>query len=382
MTPAVSLHADATREIGRRIVDAAASGRRLRLIGHGGWLDAGRPVVADETLDLSPLTGIGEYTPGDFTITAGAGTPLSDLDAITADHGQWLPLDPYGPRTGTLGATLATASEGPLAASIGAPRDVTLGLAVVTGEGKLIHGGGRVVKNVAGFDLVRLNIGAWGTLGAITEATLRVRARPAVDRTLSLQLGKRPVDLDRLVRELRQSPIQPLAAEILSPAMARHLGLTTGTVVLVRLAGNRTAVATQLDTLRRMGPLDDAPLDAWRQLAVCEPAYARVLTAAVRPSELTALWVHLITLLGPSEPLLQATIDRGRIRIMLPTSMDAALDALYRTPPSGATLRGERLPRTLWDLRRTRPTDAIARRLQRAFDPQGVLNAGLVLGPA
>ena len=101
--------------------------------------------------------------------------------SVTSAEGQWLALDPFGARTGTLGATIATGSSGPLAHAFGTPRDNVLGLEVVTGTGDIVRAGGRVVKNVAGFDLTRLFTGAWGTLAVITEATVRLRARPERD---------------------------------------------------------------------------------------------------------------------------------------------------------------------------------------------------------
>src|SRR5688500_1008999 len=168
--------------------DAYATAEPLRIGGRGTWLRAGHPVQATRILDVSGLSGITEYVPGDLTLTARAGTTLAEIADATAAHGQWLPLDPFGDRHGTLGATLATASAGPLGGSLGLPRDLTVGVSFVTGTGNIVRGGGRVVKNVAGFDLVRLTIGAWGTLGVITEATVRLRARPEVDETFVLEL--------------------------------------------------------------------------------------------------------------------------------------------------------------------------------------------------
>src|SRR5205085_7816433 len=133
-------------------------------------------------------------------------------------HGQWITLDPIGTDHSTIGATIATASAGPLASAFGTPRDHVLGCEFVTGNGDIVNAGGQVVKNVAGFDLVRLVTGAWGTLGAITEVTLRVRAKPEVDSTLAIGLGR--LGADPLWRWLRQSEFTPLAAELVSPSLA------------------------------------------------------------------------------------------------------------------------------------------------------------------
>ena len=164
------------------VQNAAATSRPLRIAGKGQWLDAGMRAYALATHHPTPLSladdaGIVTYFPDDLTVTVRAGTTLAEIDDVLRARGQWLPLDPLGGSDGSIGATVATASYGPLAALFGTPRDQVLGLTVVTGTGDILRLGGRVVKNVAGFDLVRLMTGAWGTLGVITEVTLRVRAR-------------------------------------------------------------------------------------------------------------------------------------------------------------------------------------------------------------
>jgi glycolate oxidase FAD binding subunit len=170
---------------------AAAAQAPLRIAGRGTWLDGGSPVQSVRTLSLAHDTGVTHYTPGDFVITVRAGTTLSELDETLRAHRQWLPLDPQGGRDVTIGATVATCSYGPLAELYGTARDQVLGMTVVTGKGEIIHPGGRVVKNVAGFDLTRLMIGAWGTLGVITQVTLRVRAQS--DSADSLEHMRHPM---------------------------------------------------------------------------------------------------------------------------------------------------------------------------------------------
>ena len=223
-------------------------------------------MTAARTLGLSALNGIVEYIPGDLTLTARAGTPLADIAEATRAHHQWLPLDPFGSPHGTLGATLATGSAGPLAASMGAPRDVAVGLTFVSGEGTLVQGGGRVVKNVAGFDLVRLTIGAWGTLGVIVEATVRLRARPEADETVALPLPPEPDALGTLLSNVRRAAVEPLAAELLSAAAAQRLAIGAASTLLVRVAGNPVGVHHQLAALRRLAEALPVDGDVWRRL--------------------------------------------------------------------------------------------------------------------
>lgn len=159
------------------IHDSIASHTPLRIVGRAGWLDAGSPVHADTRLSLEYDHGIVAYSPNDLTIVVRAGTSLKEIDDVLREYNQWLPLDPINGAESTIGAVAATCSYGPLSALYGTPRDLVLGMTVITGNGNIIHPGGRVVKNVAGFDLTRLMIGAWGTLGVITQVALRVFAK-------------------------------------------------------------------------------------------------------------------------------------------------------------------------------------------------------------
>lgn len=172
-------------EIASAVRDAAASQTALRIVGRGSWLDAGSPVAAETHLTLAGDSGIVSYVPDDLTVTARAGTTLNELEQTLGVHNQWIALDPDGGGDVTVGATVATCSYGPAAALFGTPRDQVLGMTVILGTGDIIHVGGHVVKNVAGFDLTRLMIGAWGTLGVITEVTLRVRSRAMRQEAMS-----------------------------------------------------------------------------------------------------------------------------------------------------------------------------------------------------
>ena len=190
---------------------------------------------------------------GGTTKLAATGTTLDEIAAATREHGQWLPLDPFGGGRGTIGATIATASSGPLSHSWGTVRDFVLGLELVTGKGDVIRTGGRVVKNVAGFDLMRLNCGAWGTLGVITQASLRLYSLPKVDRTFALPVPSDGAATLHFLEALRTAPLAALAMEGIHPTVASRLGLPAEYLVLVRLAGNPKLVEAQLSALGRVG---------------------------------------------------------------------------------------------------------------------------------
>ncbi|HEX6943955.1 MAG TPA: FAD-binding protein [Gemmatimonadaceae bacterium] len=335
----------------------------LRIVGRGGWLRAGRPVEAQRTLDVSKVNGIVEYVPGDLTMTARAGTTLAEIADATAVHRQWLPLDPFGDLNGTLGATLATASAGPLGGSIGLPRDVTVGVSFVTGSGEIVRGGGRVVKNVAGFDLVRLTIGAWGTLGVITEATVRLRARPEADETFVLALPDERDALATLLSTIRVAAVEPLAAELLSPVCANGVGLGNQAVMLVRLAGNTTGVHHQRATLAKLAPCEPVSSDVWLKLRQSDPTGGVVVRVSRRPSELARLWS--IALTSPDVDA-HATLARGTVRLRL--TSDHLLDA-FDPEDRRVFEEGSRLPA---------PTNAISERMRDAFDPARILNRGIL----
>jgi len=156
----------------------------LRIVGSGSWLHGGGPWGAATPLATRALQGVVEYAPGDLVVTVRAGTTLAELAAVVGEEGQMLALAPYGSPDATVGAAVATATPGPLAYGDYTMRDLVLGVQVVTGNGDITRAGGRVVKNVAGFDLVRLHTGAFGTLGVITEVSLRLHAVPVRDAVL------------------------------------------------------------------------------------------------------------------------------------------------------------------------------------------------------
>ena len=354
----------------------------LRLVGRGTWLGAGRPVSAGTILRLDGLTGIVDYTPGDLTLTARAGTSLAAIAAATAAEGQWLPLAPWGGDDGSLGATVATASAGPMSGALGTPRDIVIGVETVTGAGDVVRGGGRVVKNVAGFDLTRLMVGAWGTLGVLTEVSVRLRALPERDATLALSAPPSPTALAGLLAKLRAAPIMPLGLELLSAAIARQLALGDSPLVLVRVAGNAEVVAAQRDTLGTLATLSEVPGDSWARLRTVEPDHATVLRLSGPTAQFTDVWASAERL-AVSVPgvLAHASISRSVVRVILPHSDGGLPDVA--TAALRAEMRQtrifERLPVSLWStLAPTAASDRLSRGVRAAFDPHRLLNPGIL----
>lgn len=362
---------------------ASGSKRRLRVVGAGTWLGAGRPVSSDDTLSLADDRGIVEYVPGDLTLTARAGTRLAEIEAATAAEGQWLPLDPWGGDAGTLGATLSTATAGPHSHAMGLPRDIVLGMEFVSGAGQVIRAGGRVVKNVAGFDLTRMMIGSWGTLGVITEATVRLRARPEHVRTIAIGMEAASVALNQLATRLRALPFTPLASELLSSRLAARLGVGDGAVLLVRVAGNDKSVNAQLDALRAWGNPTSVEETIWTTLRTVEPANASTWRWSQLPTSFGETWSAADRATRVlDEAFMHGNPARGVVRVIAARASKVNAAELSRVVRSfNGTVVIESLPTAAWALVDSGVADdPVSRSIRQTFNPAAVLNAGILGG--
>lgn len=202
----------------RELVVAAAGGFTKQDIG-------GVPERVDILLRTTRLHGIQHYDPGDLTISIHAGTPFAEALAQMAEHHQWLPYDAPNLKTATMGGCLATGSTGPLKHTSGGLRDFCIGVHFVTAEGKVAKGGGMVVKNVAGYDLMKLLAGSYGTVGVITRANFKVFPRPRQTRTFACSFSSLDQALEFRTRIL-QSPLTPICLEVLSPGAPEYLSDT------------------------------------------------------------------------------------------------------------------------------------------------------------
>jgi glycolate dehydrogenase FAD-binding subunit len=235
----------------------------------------------DVALCLKDMNQVWYYEPDDLVMSVGPGMKFGDLQHFLSRHKLWLPLDPAGGERASVGGILATNSAGPLRLRYGAPRDMVLGLKVATVEGKIIKTGGRVVKNVAGYDLGKLLIGSYGTLGVIVEATFKLYPQVAERDTWMIEPGTLAA-----AREFRQSllrsPLRPLRAVLLDgPAAAllnpKSKGNGAGPAPEIRLeaGGSPRVMARYSDELGRLasgiGPsiqrAEDDEVAAWDSIA-------------------------------------------------------------------------------------------------------------------
>lgn len=247
--------------------------------GAGSWLDWGRtPDRAGIVLSTERMAGVIAFEPADLTISVAAGTPLAEVEEAVAVDRQTLGLDPPARPGATIGATIALAAAGPLRFSLGTPRDTVLGLELLTGDGRVVHLGGRVVKNVAGYDLVRLLVGSRGTLGLITQAHMKLRPAPDTDLTAVFEADSPEWLVENVYRAV--SRVWPAAVELVSPATVAAIGRQARWSLLVRSRGNAPFVA---EARRRLAGIEPGPellaeadaAQVWEGLANLE-AQARV----------------------------------------------------------------------------------------------------------
>lgn len=229
-------------EVAQVLAAARDQGRVVVPRGGGG---GAAPLAPEAPLVLSTggLTGMVEYEPGDLTFTARAGTTLGELDRLLAPAGQWLPVDPPGGPDRTLGGLVATGLGGALHAGYGAVRDQVLGLSLVAGDGRLLRLGGRVMKNVAGFDLVRLVVGSRGALGVVVSVSMRVFPRPRGRELLVAE----EVGEDALLRAGRgvaTAPVVPASAVVVGGPGG------SGSALVVAVHGAEASRAADRETLR------------------------------------------------------------------------------------------------------------------------------------
>lgn len=205
---------------------AIAHTQRLTVLpcGNGSKVYWGTPVrQADWVISVAGLNRLVDHAVGDLTITAEAGMKLADLQQILAEQRQFLPLDPPSLADCTLGGAIATADSGPLRHGYGGVRDLLLGMTFVRHDGQIAKAGGRVVKNVAGYDLMKLFTGSWGTLGVLSQVTFRVYPLPEAYRTVVLTGAW--AALTQVAQAIAFSALTPIAFDWLSPSVVRSLNL-------------------------------------------------------------------------------------------------------------------------------------------------------------
>ncbi len=237
----------------------------------GGWTEHSARELVDILLHLNRLTQVEHYDHADLTVGVGAGTTVSQLNAMVSADRLLFACDPPLPERATVGGILATASQGPLRHGYGALRDFCIGIRFVTGDGRRAKGGGRVVKNVAGYDLMKLLIGSYGTLAVITSASFKLFPAPRQTRTFLAEFAN--ADEALKFRDLvRRSPLSPMCLELVSPKarkMMRPESTSDAWVMCVRASGSDAVLARyrkELGTAVTRELEDDSESKMWRAI--------------------------------------------------------------------------------------------------------------------
>lgn len=296
--PEAAVFPGSVEEVRAVVEVAGAVGMPVVPWGGGTAMAVGAPPPrAGLVVGLRRLDRLLEHEPGDLTATVQAGMTVAAFQEALRPHGQWWSLDPPEAARATVGGVIAANAAGPRRQLYGTVRDLLLGVTVVTGEGAVVRGGGKVVKNVAGYDVPKLFVGSFGTLGILVEVTVKLRPRPEAERLLAMRF-ERLKDAAQAVRAVLTSDLLPSALELLDPEAARGLGLEGvgpgGGLVVVGVDGLPEQVEWQAEELdrvsvslggRRAEPLAD---ELWPRLGSAArsavPAPAAVMRLVVVPA--------------------------------------------------------------------------------------------------
>lgn len=388
---------------------ALAEGKTVEIVGHGSKRAIGRPAQTDLTLDLSTLTGVTLYEPEELVLSAKAGTPLAEIEALLAANGQQLAFEPmdyagiFGgvAGRGTIGGVLAANVSGPRRIKSGAGRDHFLGFCAVSGRGETFKSGGRVVKNVTGYDLCKLIAGSWGTLAVMTEVTIKVLPQPETEQTLVVR-GLEPARAIEAMTSAMGSSCDVSGAAHLPAGVAVRVeagDIAADAVTALRLEGFSPSVAERKHVL-------EALMQPFGELATLEAPASRALWAAVRDvapfaadrsnrsarQDEQPLWristapsrgAELAAIIASAAPA-QVFYDwaGGLIWVALGACDDAGAALVQRavaaTGGHATLVRAPASVRAAIDV--FAPQDAavaaLTKRVKESFDPRGVLNPG------
>jgi glycolate oxidase FAD binding subunit len=378
---------------------AVAADERLAVAprGSGSSLTLGHPPARlDLVLDLRDLDAVVEYNPDDLTVTVQAGVTAAALAARLAPRRQWLPLDPMGAATRTVGGIVATNASGPLRARYGAARDLLLGVRFVQADGVSTWGGARVVKSVSGYDIPKLMVGSLGTLGVLVELTLRLHPMPEAETT-RLVTFRAAGAAQAFVARVLDSTVPPHRLEILNAAMLRACGAPPAPVAVAVSVGSVDAAVRAADAaLTELARAEDgistaAGGDFWQRYdaALPAPSHPVVLKVATLTSAVSDAVSEAERLFGP-DAAVAGCAAAGVVGVGVPAAVADGIAAGVRAlravvAGSGGSVVIERAPREVREA--VEPWGAVEagslalmRALKTEFDPLAILNPGRFVG--
>jgi glycolate oxidase FAD binding subunit len=383
------------------ILTAIADNTPMEIVGSGSMRAIGRPLALSSRLDLSRLTGVKFYEPEELVLSARAGTGRSEITGLLAANRQALAFEPPdfarllgGNQGGTLGGMIAGNLSGPRRIRSGALRDHILGFSAVSGRGEPFQCGGRVMKNVTGYDLPKLMAGSWGTLCALTEVTMKVMPAPETTATLVL-FGLSDEAAGAAMREAMRSPLDisgaaHLPGDVAGRSALAEIASAGASVTLLRLEGFAESVSSRLAELAAAAAVDRVVLDAERSEAawaeirdvhlLAEPRERIVWRLSLPPTDGARAMTHIRT--AAPGALGYYDWSGGLLWVSVPPSEHGSTQVMRGAiaPASGhATLiRGPEVLRASVFVFEPLP-DPLAKlteRVKNVFDPHGILNPG------
>jgi len=391
------------KEVEQAVQWALGAGKTVEVVGHATKRAIGRAAQWDTTLDLSGLSGVTLYEPEELVLSAKAGTPLAEIEALVASRNQQLAFEPMdyalllgGAGGGTIGGAIAANLSGPRRIKAGAARDHFLGMSAVSGRGEIFKSGGRVVKNVTGYDLCKLLAGSWGTLAAMTDVTVKTLPKAETEATI-LVLNLRDDTASKVMAAAMSSFADVSAAAHLPAAVTARIAETASAqaaVTAFRLEGVAPSVAQRRSVLESLlasfgslGTLGEASSRAlWHAIRDVTPFAAngpagkrdlwRISTAPTHGTKVAEVladttdaellydwagglvWAALPASDNAHAPLVHSTVagNGGHATLIrAPVAVRAAVDVFTPEEPGLA---------------------ALTKRVRAGFDPHGVLNAG------
>jgi glycolate oxidase FAD binding subunit len=395
----------------RGLVVAPAGGLTKQQVG-------GVPERVDILLSTTRMDKIEQYDPGDLTVSVAAGMPFAAMQRQLLEHQQWVPCDAANLDRATVGGLLATAAAGPLKSTFGHMRDFCIGIQFVVTDGKVAKGGGRVVKNVAGYDLMKLLVGSYGSLAVITRANFKVFPRPRQTRTFVCSFASLDEALKFRTR-LFQSPLTPMCMEIVSPRAPEYLRDAAPAAdpdyyrpeqpvslpavewqIVLRAAGSDNVLARytrELGSAVTRTHEGAAEEQYWRWISHFEQSVVdRHRNAMVMHTHLAIQGVgpalQALERAAPDYNLIPAAVGRAAtgnlVLAFVPLSVDPpsamqyanCVSAFRGMLPPGSSAEVAQCPREAklhFDVWGTTPTDVnMMRAVKRAIDPRNILNRG------
>ena len=380
MTPAVVVKPRSQAEVATALGASNEAGAAVVPFGGGTQQGLGMPPARyDVALDLTQIDSLIEHEPADLTVTVEAGMRLSSLQRMLGEKGQWLPLDPPVGEAATIGGVLATNTSGPARLSRGTGRDLVIGMTVATAQGEIVKTGGRVVKNVAGYDLAKLHIGGLGTAGVILQVSFKVAPLP-VRTSIAGAQG----DIEALLK--LSSAVESARLPLEGAVLAREASAATWRLAL-RFAAGEAAVERSMRETQALASgaslkVEELAAADWRAMQIDYTQSTVVVRASVLPSDLRTVAEALAGAGADVSTLPGVGIAYGTWPGEVATETLRSLRATCEANHGALVIErapvGTKRAVDVWGA--TRGGSELMQRLKQEMDPGGVLNPGRFAG--